>query len=337
MKIRPSGKPPSELWQAAYLWLRACGNKISSKYCREAIMNHPYYPAQTSLLDFIESGGMRYQALCADISNINKFNYPLLAQIKHQDQDFWLMIRDMAAWEKQKEIGEHWTGNIIYPEKNARWQIEQRRASIKETILNYNVWTPSQKKMVRKILRILSHLSRELDIDLILDSGSLLGHIRHGQIIAWDDDVDLAIEKSHFERLLSSIQKTPLLEHSSCLWSTSNCVYHKFWLADGEPIDNHEYLFPFVDIWIFTMKDGQLVFNDGRVFQKKHFYPLKEVEFEYSKFKIPQHAVKCLNAQYPGWKKEIQIYCWSHRMEKWHNYPLSIKIKITENGKLDIL
>jgi LicD family len=337
MKIKPAAKPQPELWQAAYLWLKACGNKISSNYCREAIINHPYYPALPSFIDFIESGGMTHQAFYSDISSIKEFNYPLLAQIKYEGHDFMHMIMDIATWDKQKEIIKHWTGLVICPEKNARWQIEQRQATIKETIINYNVWTHSQKNMVRTILKILSELSQELDIDLILDSGSLLGHIRHGQIMAWDDDADLAMEKSHFEKLLNNLQKVHVLEHCSCLWSASDCLYHKFWLAEGEPIDNHKYRFPFVDVWVFTREDGHLLFRDGRVFPEKYFYPLKEVEFEYAKFKIPKNAVKCLNAQYSGWKKEIQIFEWSHRLEKWHNYPLSVKIKITENGKLVIL
>ena len=66
----------------AIQWLAAVGVKTNATYTKEAIATHPDYPAMTALSDFLDSGGMAYDAVQADASYIHEFNYPLLAHIK---------------------------------------------------------------------------------------------------------------------------------------------------------------------------------------------------------------------------------------------------------------
>ena len=116
-----------QLWQTAHVWLKACGNKVNINYCKEEITTHPDYPSLISLIDFLDSGGMAYKALQADPSYIHEFNYPLIAHIKQPGDEHMHIMEDWTEWDKQKKITDNWSGIVIYPEKNAKWNNEQNR------------------------------------------------------------------------------------------------------------------------------------------------------------------------------------------------------------------
>jgi uncharacterized membrane protein len=125
-----------ELWQLTQNWLLQLGNTPNTKYCREEITTHPDYPAMTSVVDFLDSGNMKYQAVEADASYIHEFNYPLLAHIRLPGQEYMHIIPNAAEWDKQKEITQHWTGITIFPEKNSSWQNEQNTIYQKNAFKN---------------------------------------------------------------------------------------------------------------------------------------------------------------------------------------------------------
>ncbi len=115
-------KPANELWLTAYYWLQLTGQQINKKYSRQEISTHPDYPALTSLTDFLDAGGMAYNAVQADASYIHEFNYPLLAHIKQPGNEQIHIINKPTDWDAQKELTQHWSGVVIYPEPGSRWQ-----------------------------------------------------------------------------------------------------------------------------------------------------------------------------------------------------------------------
>ena len=125
MKKARATQPPFELWQTAHTWLKACGSKPNSNFCKEEITTRPDYPSLLSLIDFLDSGGIDYKAVQADASYIHEFNYPLIAHIKQPGDERMYIINDATEWDKQKEITQHWSGITVYPGKNAQWQNEQ--------------------------------------------------------------------------------------------------------------------------------------------------------------------------------------------------------------------
>lgn len=126
----------TELWQLTQNWLRLLGINPDSKFCREEISTHPDYPAMTAVTDFLDAGNMQYNAVQADASYIHEFNYPLLAHIQQPGNQYLHIILNAAEWDRQKEITQHWSGIVLYPEKNAAWQNEQNHAYQKVALKN---------------------------------------------------------------------------------------------------------------------------------------------------------------------------------------------------------
>jgi uncharacterized membrane protein len=125
-----------ELFTIAQQWLIATGIKTNAAYTKEAITTHPDYPAMTAITDFLEAGGMEYDAVQADASYIHEFNYPLLAHIKQPGNEYLHLVNDASVWDKEKSITENWSGIALYGVKGATFHNEENDAAEKLTQKN---------------------------------------------------------------------------------------------------------------------------------------------------------------------------------------------------------
>lgn len=67
--------------------------------------------------------------------------------------------------------------------------------------------TDDLKQIQLEILDAVHSFCRDNDIQYWIDCGTLLGAIRHKGYIPWDDDIDLGMLRSDFERFLALFQK----------------------------------------------------------------------------------------------------------------------------------
>ena len=62
-----------------------------------------------------------------------------------------------------------------------------------------------QKKGIG-ILKEFIRVCQEHDLTYFIISGTLLGAVRHGGFIPWDDDIDIGMPRSDYDRLASLFQ-----------------------------------------------------------------------------------------------------------------------------------
>lgn len=75
--------------------------------------------------------------------------------------------------------------------------IEDRRNEVD------NPLRQAQLVMLR-LLRIVDYICRENDLRYWLDSGTLLGAVRHNGFIPWDDDIDICMPRDDYEKFIKS-------------------------------------------------------------------------------------------------------------------------------------
>ena len=80
---------------------------------------------------------------------------------------------------------------------------------------------------ILSILKDVAELCEKNKIDWWLESGSLLGLVRHGDFIPWDDDIDIAMTRADYNRFLSIAQLDVEFTKKYQLWTEKD--HHNIW------------------------------------------------------------------------------------------------------------
>lgn len=94
----------------------------------------------------------------------------------------------------------------------------QKELNYIKTLLQFSVGAPSSVPQTNGFLRTIQLVAtekmkqidavlREVGIDYWLDFGGLLGSVRHGGFIPWDDDLDIAINYDDKKRLMDVLRE----------------------------------------------------------------------------------------------------------------------------------
>jgi len=92
---------------------------------------------------------------------------------------------------------------------------------------SYNGKLSGLRELQKEMLREIDRICRKHDIPYFLSGGSMLGAVRHGGYIPWDDDIDIAMLVENYDRFREIVPKE-LSDRFSYQTFTNRDGYHFF-------------------------------------------------------------------------------------------------------------
>lgn len=182
-----------------------------------------------------------------------------------------------------------------------------------QQIYQLNVWDEKQKDQALNISKYIGEISVKKNLKLYAHAGTLLGFIRHNDIMPWDDDIDFTMDEKDLKKLIEEVEKDQYINYCISTWQKTGLKYYKFFFRDGEKKEGYDYTFPFVDIWILFDNNKEYLTSDGYKMKKQDYLPGIKYSFEKITLLIPKRYDILLNQMYKDWNKYIKVYSWSHR------------------------
>jgi len=168
---------------------------------------------------------------------------------------------------------------------------------------------------IYKMLAILDYILTRHNIPYWIDGGVLLGAVRHQGLIPWDDDGDIEVFASDWNKILS-------LESEFKKFGYEFRGHTRLW-----PINQN---FPFVDIVLMLRQGDKVVqLHSPEVWPDNWFYeselfPGERLKFGPITLHAPSNPERYLKAHYGDDCLEYAL-CWQHQNNGFSS-PLKVKI-----------
>lgn len=191
------------------------------------------------------------------------------------------------------------------------------------------------KKNAVKLLEKTIEILKEFKIDYFAISGTLLGIIRHNDIIPWDDDIDLLVDIEIKNKIYDIHNKYCNELHfinygnmlKICYIDKDFPIMNNEYLKDASVGEIKRYNYPFVDLFVMEKKDEHLCFFE-KSWEIRNFYPAKEVMFLDMKICIPHNPEFFLNENYGlSWNNILISNKFCHKYERIYKKMYKISIE----------
>jgi hypothetical protein len=165
-----------------------------------------------------------------------------------------------------------------------------------------------EKDQAMTHLRDADEILTAEDVDYCLMFGTLLGLLRHGDFIPWDDDLDIIIfDMNRFEKrcveqfeergyqVLQDVRKISPFRITPFLKTNTRCGY-RIYAENGKGIPGVAWKFPWLGIWEPVVKKKAMTLPPEKyVYNIEDFFPLQRSPFQDFSVMIPQDPTKILN------------------------------------------
>ncbi|WP_438308268.1 LicD family protein [Pseudomonas guariconensis] len=167
------------------------------------------------------------------------------------------------------------------------------------------------KEIARELVLTLCSITDAEGIDLYLDFGTLLGALREGDFIPWDDDIDFSVNADQFERLVTLVREMrgALPSREGVEWRIEVIATHGVDFAIRLTCENAEgadMIIPFeTDIARRVRRDGSAVVIGAMpewFCPQHHFDGFTEIQLFGATLKAPNDAYGYLDFVYGEWR-----------------------------------
>ena len=174
-----------------------------------------------------------------------------------------------------------------------------------------------------EVLKIVAKLLEENDIKYWLDFGTLIGAVRHGGWIPWDNDLDISIHQDDWDKMVKFLTRyfkdsneymfIDVLKIKGCKENTfiKGCKENTFFKIIGK-VDGYNYLDFFLYVnapdkenaiccAVYLAKEKYTEKNSdycAHRFNINTVFPLKKMKFEGIDFNVPNSYERYLNILY---------------------------------------
>jgi len=157
------------------------------------------------------------------------------------------------------------------------------------------------------------------EIPYILEAGTLLGIIREGRLLPWDDDVDLTITKQNEKKLLAIIPRIRLLGYKVSVKKYKKELKY-FSRSEIRIIKVKHLTFPFfktdvvLDIFVKKLIGDDYFWTVGvkkpvlKSVPKRFYEELTEIEFNKKHFIVPKDYKGYLTEHYGDWRTPVKTW-----------------------------
>lgn len=155
---------------------------------------------------------------------------------------------------------------------------------------------------IKELMKNVQTIFDEEGLQHWIICGTLLGAVRHNDVIPWDDDIDIAIHSKDENRLVQL--KNKLKKNNYGLFP----MYfgYKIYDLDGTPSNEANYNYPFIDIFIMRSNNKYCQYKylrarlmwPGEWFTLDNLYPLRDYKLGDLIIKGPNKPYEYLNRSY---------------------------------------